>query len=67
MNIKNETINYFKQWASDDTTKSKHLFIEMLQSKCFFAKSKKIKVRAGGRQRTGSEIDKMLCYADNNF
>jgi len=68
MNIESETLNYFKQWANGDNTKaSKRLFIEMLQDKCFFTKSKKQKVMAGGKLRTGSEVDKMLCYADDNL
>ena len=68
MSIKKETVGYFKKWSPGKDTKSaRHSFIEMLQNKTFFAKSKNIKIMASGKLRSGDELDKMLCYADDNL
>ena len=59
---KQEVKNYFNSWGKDAG-----MFIEMLQEKTTFAKVNHKSIMAGGKVRTGKELEEMLVIADDMF
>ena len=58
--MRKEVLEYFRKWGGNELQ-----FTEMLMKKAYCAKINKIKIMAGGKMRTGNELEEMLIIADD--